>query len=306
MATTDSAAIAAAVTFKVQANVLATLRAELVFANAEWAEQGDFDQGTDTLLFTSFADLSAATTPLTEGTAPTAVALVMSTVTLGTDQYGNVLGITDVAKVKSPQQIVSIGSEKLSRNALELLDTISRDVIAAGGTPYYAGTGNAARADLASTDIVTVDSLRRMAWQMFKSKIPRAADGYYRILVSPDVAADIAADADFIDAVKYTDRMPLLKNEIGAIAGFRVMSVVNAPTFASTTTVHASIAFGSIKGWGAGELQSLSTYHVAPGGDHNDPIAQSELLGWKVMFGVAVLNNGFYFRFESAASDLTP
>jgi N4-gp56 family major capsid protein len=306
MATTDSAAIAAAVTFKVQAKVLENLRAELVFANAEWSESGDFDPGTDTLMFTSFADLSASTTPLTEGTAPAKRALVMGTVTLQTDQYGDLLSITDVAKVKSAQQIVSIGSERLTRSSKELLDTISRDVIAAGGTPYYAGAANAARADLASTDIATVDSLRRMAWQMFKSKIPRAADGYFRLLVSPDVAADISADDDFIDAVKYTDRMPLLKNEIGAIAGFRVMSVVDAPTFSSTTTVHASIAFGAIKGWGAGELQSLETAHIAPGGDHTDPLGQEELLGYKVMFGVAVLSNAYYFRFESAASDLTP
>jgi predicted ThiF/HesA family dinucleotide-utilizing enzyme len=106
--------------------------------------------------------------------------------------------------------------------------------------------------------------------------------------------------------VKYTDRMPLLKNEIGSIAGFRVIPVVNAATASSTTTVHISIATGGIKGWGAGELQSLQTFHVAPGGDHTDPLAQEELLGWKVMFGVAVLKNTYYFRFESAASDLTP
>ena len=63
---------------------------------------------------------------------------------------------------------------------------------------------------------------------------------------------------------------------------------------------------GDIKGWGAGELQSLSVHHVAPGGDHSDLLAQSELMGFKVNFGIAVLNNGYYFKYESAASDLTP
>lgn len=302
----SSSDLAAAITFKVQSKVLENLRNELVYANPAWAEQGDFDNGTDTLLFTDFADLSPNTTPLTEGTRPDKRELVMGTVTIDTDQYGGLLAITDVAKVKSPNEIVSIGAERLTRESKQVVDQITRDAIVAGGTPYYAGVGNTARADLAATDIAAVPDLRRMAWQMFKSNIPRASDGYYRLLVSPDVAADLAADEDFIEAVKYTDRMPLLKGEVGEIAGFRVMSVQNAPTASSTTTVHLSIAFGDIKGWGAGELQSLQTFHVAPGGDHTDPLAQEELLGWKVMFGVATLANNRYFRFESAASDLTP
>ena len=306
MTDTLSSAVAAAVTFKTQKKVLQNLRNELVYANPDWAEHGEFDEGTDTLLFTDFPDLSPNTTPLSEGTAPTTVALTMGTVTVDTDQYGDVVGITDVAKIKSPIDLVGIAAERLTRESKEVIDTISRDTIVLGGTAYYAGTGNSARADLAATDIAAVADLRRMAWQMFKSDIPRAADGYYRLLASPDVCNDLASDDDFIEAVKYTDRMPLLKGEVGEIAGFRVMSVQNAPTASSTTTVHLSIAFGDIKGWGAGELQSLSTYHVAPGGDHSDPLAQEELIGWKIMFGVAVLNNDYYFRFESAASDLTP
>jgi N4-gp56 family major capsid protein len=305
--------LAAAITFKVQNKVLANLRDELVWADPAFAESGDFDAGTDTLLFTDFPDISAVVaTSLhggndgSEGLRPAKRALTMGTVAVDTDQYTGLLSITDVAKVKSPVEIVQIGSERLTREAKEILDLVSRDEIAAGGTPYYAGTGNTVRADLASTDIVTVASLNRMAWQMFSSKIPRANDGFYHLFVTPAVAADIMADADFIDAVKYTDRMPLLKNEIGQIAGFRVMPVVNAATASSTATVHLSIATGGIKGWGAGELQSLETFHVAPGGDHTDPLAQEELLGWKVMFGVAVLKNSYFYRYESAASDLTP
>lgn len=302
----DSAAIASAVTFKVQKKVLENLRNELVYANPAWSEQGDFDAGTDTILFTSFADLTPNTTPLTEGSRPDKRDLTMGTVAIDTDQYGGLLAITDVTKVKSPVAIIPIAQERLSRETKEVIDEISRDGIALGGTPYYAGTGNTARADLAAGDIASVASLRRMAWQMFSSNVPRDSDGYYRLLVSPAVAADLSADDDFIDAVKYTDRMPLLRNEIGSIAGFRVMSVQNAPTAASTTTVHLSIAFGAVKGWGSGELQTLSMSHVAPGGDHTDPLGQEELLGWKCMFGIAPLDNGYYFKFESAASDLTP
>ena len=306
MALTDSLVISAAVTFKVQSKVLENLRDELIWANPAFAEHGDFSPGFDTLMFVAFADLTPPSVGLTEGSAPTAEALSMTTVTLDTDQYGQLINITDIAKIKSPKDLVPIASERLTRSAKQLLDNVSRDVIAAGGTPYFAGTGNAVRSDLAATDIATVADLRRMKWQMFKSKIPLPADGFYRLFAAPEVAGDLAADDDFIEANKYGHTMELFKNEIGSIAGFRVIPLVNGASASSTTTVYISIAVGDIKAWGAGELQSLQVYHVAPGGDHSDPLAQSELLGFKVDFGIAVLNNGYYFRYESAASDLTP
>lgn len=284
--------------------VLKNLRANLVYAGEQYAAQGDFDMGTDTLMWVDVPDLAINTTPLTEGTRPDKKALTLGTVTASTTQYGDLVSITDIAKVKSPIEIVPIAVERLSRQARESLDQINRDAIAAGGTVMYAGTGNLARADLASTDLVTVAFLRKAKATMFLNNIPTFEDGMYQLLVSPNVGLDIRADADFIDAVKYVNNRPLLRGEIGEIAGFRVIEVVNAPVFTSTTDVHASIALGAQKGWGAGELQSLQTFHVAPGGDHTDPLAQEELVGWKVMFGVAVLDNSFYYRLESAATAL--
>jgi hypothetical protein len=40
------------------------------------------------------------------------------------------------------------------------------------------------------------------------------------------------------------------------------------------------------------------------GGDHSDLLAQSELWGWKIDFGVAPLDNSYYFRLESAATSV--
>lgn len=298
---TTASALAAAITFKVQRDVLKNLRAELVYANEEYAEHGDFDAGRDTLMWVNVPDLAINTTPLTEGTRPDKRALTLGTVTATTTQYGDLVAITDVAKVKSPIEIVPIATERISQQARESIDKINRDAIAAGGTAFFADAV-ANRAALAAGNKLDVTDLRRLKANMFLNKIPTYADGMYRLLVSPQVGYDIRSDTAFIDAVKYVDNRVLLRGEIGEIAGFRVIEVVNAPTFASTVTVHASIALGGIKGWGAGELQSLQTFHIAPGGDHTDPLAQEELVGWKVMFGVAVLNNAFYYRVESAAS----
>jgi N4-gp56 family major capsid protein len=306
-AQTLSSALAAAITFKVQSQVLENLRASLVYADSQYAMAGQFDEGTDTLMWVSIPDLSINTTALTEGTRPDKRALTMNTVTLSTVQYGDLVAITDIAKLLSPVEIVPIGSEHITRQAQESLDQVARDEIASGGTVKYANAtagANTTRANLASTDLMTVDDLNLLRSQMFSGKIPPFGDGFYRLFVSPGQEFDLRQDADFKEAYKYVDNMPLIKGEVGQIAGFRVITVVNAPTFASTTTVHAAIAVGNIKGWGAGQLQSMQVFHIAPGGDHTDPLAQEELLGWKCMWGVAVLDNDFYFRLETAATSI--
>jgi N4-gp56 family major capsid protein len=306
-AVTLSSALSQAITFKVQSQVLENLRASLVFADPAYAMSGQFDEGTDTLMWVSIPDLSINTTPLTEGTRPDKKALTMNTVTLSTVQYGDLVAITDVAKLLSPVQIVPIGAEHITRQARETLDQVSRDEIASGGTAHYASVDHTTRATLDNTDFLTVEGtggLNHLRAKMFAGKIPTFGDGFYRLFVSPATARGIREDDDFKAAYQYVDNTPLIKGEVGSIAGFRVIEVVNAPTFASGVTVQASIAVGDLKGWGAGELQSMRVTHVAPGGDHTDPLAQEELLGWKCMWGVAVLDNDFYYRVESFATAL--
>jgi N4-gp56 family major capsid protein len=306
---TYASALSGAMTFKIQAGLLKNLRANLVFADESLAEQGTFSPGFDTIMFVSSPDIALNVTPLTEGLRPDSKALTIATVTFSTDQYGDLVSVTDIAKVKSPVELVQIGTERLARQARESLDQIARDVIAAGGTPFYSTvSANTVRTDLATTDIATANGLKKLAVAMFKAKIPRFADGFYRMMVHPDVSFDIRAESSatvgsWMDAYKYTDNMPLLRGEIGRFAGFRFQEVVNCPTFVSTANpVYANLAYGDVKGWGVGDLQTLQTYHVMPGGDHYDALGQEELLGWKVNWGCGVLKNSYFYRFETAST----
>lgn len=306
-AQTLSSALSAAITFNVQAQVLENLRAALVYADPALAMSGSFDEATDTLMWVDVPDLPINTTALTEGTRPDKRALTMGTVTLSTVQYGDLVAITDVAKLLSPVEISGIAAEHISRQAAESLDKVARDEIATGGTPFFGSVDHTTRATLDNTDKLTVDGvggLNYLRAKMFAAKIPPFADGFYRLYVSPGQGLDLRQDSNFKEAYKYVDNLPLIRGEVGQIAGFRVIEVVNAPTVASGVTVTLAIAVGAIKGWGAGALQSLRVFHVAPGGDHTDPLAQEELIGWKCMWGVAVLDNSYYFRVESFATAL--
>lgn len=306
MAQTTSSALSAALTFKVQRRVLENLRASLVFADPMFADQGQFDAGHNTLTFITVPDIAINTATLTEGAPPTARALTISTVSITPAQYGDLVAVTDLARSFSPFDISNVAAERVTRQARESIDKISRDVIAAGGTAFYADAV-ANRAALAAGNKLDAVDLRRLRATMYLNKIPPFSDGYYRLMVSPQQGYDLRSDTTtggWIDVNKYATPETLLRGELGRMEGFRIMEVVNAPTFASTVTVHAAIAVGDIRGWGAGDLQTLRVYHVAPGGDHKDPLAQEELVGWKVAFGTAVLNSTYYYRLESAATAL--
>jgi N4-gp56 family major capsid protein len=306
VALTDSSAISTLITFQIQARVLDNLRASLVYANRAYAEQATLSPGHDTASFVFIPDLAITTTTLTEGVAPTAVALTSSKVDVTCAQKGNLVDITDVAKVKSPVALVAEAADRVSRNAQESIDQITRDVIAAGGTAFYAGSV-ANRAALGAGNKVTAAELRRLRATMFKNKIPPFAGPDYLLIVTAEQGYDLRADTatgSFIDVNKYAKPETLLSGELGRMEGFRIIEAQNGPTFSSTVTVHAAIAMGGVRGWGVADLQTLSIHHVAPGGDHSDPLAQSEKLGWKVMFGAAVLANARYYRLESAASTL--
>ncbi len=311
MATVTSDVFAAAITFTVQSKVLENLRNDLVWANPNWAEQGRFDAASDMLTFLKFPDVSSTTpqTPLTEGQAPTARVITMTTVTVSTAQYGDLIDISDIAKVKAPRDIVAISIERLSRTAKEVLDTITRDAIFLGGTAFYQA-GDTTRAGLASTDLLLGADLIKLRSTMKKNNVPLLSDGLYNLHISPNVGHDLRIDSSttsgWLEPSKYTPEAYAnrQRGEIGILNGFHIIEADTAPTFSSTVTVYGSLATGGIKGWGAGELQTMSTYHVAPGGDHDDPLAQIEEVGWKVNFGVAPLNNGYYYRVETAATSL--
>lgn len=312
MANTLSSAFQSAITFTVQDRVLTNLRKDLTWANPNLAEQGRFDQGSDMLTFLQFPDLSSVTpqTPLTEGTPPTARAITMTTVNVSTAQYGDRVGLSDLAKVKAPRDVAAIAAERVGRTAKEVMDTITRDNIFLGGTPFYAN-GDTSRAGLtaAGGDKIDAADLILLRSKMKKANVPLGENNMYRLFLSINQAHDLrietTASQGWLEINKYADRVSEIHSgEIGAFHGFRVIEADTAPTFASTETVYAGIALGGIRGWGAGELQTFRAYHIAAGGDHTDPLAQLEEMAWKVSFGVAPLNNGYYFRVESVATAL--
>ena len=117
-----------------------------------------------------------------------------------------------------------------------------------------------------------------------KAEVPTFPDGTYHGFVSPDDAALImssTAAGGWLDTLKYSRPDPILNGEIGQFRGIRFMESNRIPTGKSIVMGPQAIAWG--------DYQTIQAYRVPPGNDHSDPLAQRGLLGWKGMWGMAVV-----------------
>lgn len=310
MATTTSSVFSAAFQAAVQSQALKNLRDDLIWANPAFAEHGTFGEREDQLMFLNYPDLSITTplTPLTEGTPPTARVISMTNVTIGTSQYGDLVQLSDVAKVKGTAEVVQIASERVGRVAKEVVNRVTRDAIFTGGTAYYTSVDHSTRATLDNTDYITGLDIIKMRATAMKRNIPLFPDGTYHLYIGPgqtfDLQSETTDDSGWLDSQKYDNSGAVLSGEIGKFHGVRIFTNNLCPTFSSAVTVSAGVLLGNIKGWGVGDLTSLQTYHNS-GNDFANPLNQLENMGWKIMFGAGTLNNTYYLRVEGYATSIS-
>lgn len=273
---------------------------------------GRFDKGTNTIRFARYADLDAATTALTEGTNPTPVALTIDSEAFTATQYGNIVEVSDLAAVESPQDLFALSAERIGRNAALTIDTIVRDIITAGSSVVYSGAATS-RATVASTATLTGALVKKMFWKLQNLNVPRFPDGTYHAIITPGQGYDLETDTangGWIDAHKYADAMPLMTGEIGRFGGVRFIAPTSqAKIFttagASSADVHAGLFFGP-GSYVIGDLQTLQVRFVPPGGDHSDVLGLIADTGWKVSFGAALLTKAGprLVRLETGATSL--
>ena len=285
------------------------LRGRLVHVMPGNFVPGRFVKGTNTIRFARYADLTPDTTPLDEGISPESQALSIGSDYFTATQYGKTIAVTDLAQLDSPHDLISIASERIARQAAETMDIVVKDVLAAGTNVKYAGDATA-RNEVAQTDVITGALVKKMVATLKAANVPAFADGFYRCILHPYQEYDILTDTangGWMDSTKYVDNMPLLNGEIGRFAGVRFLVSSNAKVFeesgADDANVYSAHFFGP-DSYTVGDSQTLQAYFVSPGGDHNDPLAQRALAGFKMRFGAKLLDltGARYVRLETGAT----
>lgn len=113
-------------------------------------------------------------------------------------------------------------------------------------------SGVASRSAIAAGNIMDTETLRTAFNRIASLSVPVLPGvGTYLLVVHQDVADDLKKDVTaggFIDTVKYTNPTDILRNEIGMLAGFRIIVnnniTLRADAGASNVDVYTSYIFG--------------------------------------------------------------
>jgi N4-gp56 family major capsid protein len=300
----------------IQRRIVEELRSGLV--HLQDALKATYVAGTNgTMRFIAYTDLSIDTgtpspgTPpwLTQGVAPTEEALAITYDEMAAYQAGRLVGISDIAMAESPHDLIAVAGDRVAFNAKATIDEYIANILKAGtSNTIFAGTSNTQTSDVAAGDVLVAANIKRAVATLAGSSVPRFPDGYYHAIIHPEAVYQLMIDDDtggWMDANKYTDNRPLLAGELGRYAGVRFMESAYAGIQADSGTgsvdVYSTIVYGQ-DAWAFGDLQTMRVYFNR-GADKADPLNQKASVGWKAMFGAALIdsNGARYVRIESAA-----
>jgi N4-gp56 family major capsid protein len=322
MANTDRSVITAEVDAVYQKTLL--LRVVANFPYTKWAQIANIQQGagTNTVRFRRYGNLTAATTALTEGVTPSGSQLSITNITASTSQYGDYVTFTDKVEMETQDPLLTVNSEILGDQAADTFDQLTRDVLAAGTSVFYAN-GVGGRGSVAAN--VALADYRKIARAMRKNKarkITKMITGSdqvgttpvrasYVALVSPDTHYDLKGleSSGFIPVHKYPSSMTLLdENEIGSLDEFRFVETPNGKIFAGagsgSVDVHADVILAD-QAYGISRINGHSMemiYKPLGSAGTADPLNQRQTQGWKATFVAYRLNESFMYRYEHAVT----
>ena len=249
---------------------------------------------------------------LVEGITPNGQSYGVTAMTAQVSQYGGYITTTDMLNLTAYDNNMQEIMKLLASQAGRVSDTITRDIIQAGTNVSYAG-GRSARTDLTSTDVLTIEDIKK-AVRFLKRVNAETISGNYVAIVHPDVAYDLMQDSEWVDANQYAGSGAIFQGEIGKMYGVRFVENTQAkiwkdstcPTISSGvyrpvygTLVLAANAFGvtSINGGGIETIVK----QLGSGGTA-DPLNQRATAGWKLNKTAKILTQEYMIRIESTAS----
>lgn len=280
--------------------LLLTMLRQLEFKYGKYAEQKTLPKNYgDTVNWRRFAQLAVNTDALTEGVTPDGLTVSGSEVTAVIAQYGDVLYFTDVVDLLQLDKIRQEYTIELSYLAQEVLDTITRNVLANEGSVYFAN-GKTAMTGLVTGDVPAIDDFRKIVLGMKKGHIKgnRKAGGKYVALVSPEVMYDLFDEDKVQNYMSYgrTNGM-FADGQVVDMFGVRFEEVLNAPELdvdgeAGVVMAYDSIVIGH-EAYAITKLEGAGVKIITKGlgsAGTEDALDQRQSIGWKITgFGAKVL-----------------
>lgn len=195
-----------------------------------------------TLRIVRHSRLTLPTTALTEGTAPTAVALSIENVDVIVEQWGIVVLLTDVVMITTKHPALNVA---VSRTALAMAEVLEREMavmLLAGTAVVYPGTVTT-RPTIGSADHVDTAAVLKATTQLRTNGALESDGGLFSGVLSPAQEGDIlGSDQTFKDASNFANVKALQFGEIGVWMGVRWARGNFLPIFAGVAAPSGSAA----------------------------------------------------------------
>lgn len=297
------------------------IRVQPYLVHQKWAMVKDVPKNnSDVIKFRRYANLSAATTPLVEGVTPAGSQLSKTDISATLSQYGDFIILTDKLTMETEDPVRLETNEILADQAGDTLDRITRDILNAGTTVIWAGSGNTQTSDVAAGDVLTATNID-VAEETLKANKARFITSY----VDPSTGIStvplppcfvgichvyttktIRAFTGFTKVELYANPSDRMEGEIGKYGNTRFIETVNAKVFTGAGTsnidVYSTLVLAKFA-YAVSRLSGASMMNIVkPLGSAGtaDPLDQRETSGWKAWFTAVILNDAFMVRIEHA------
>lgn len=291
MAVMTTSTVTAAVMTKYKKRAQTFLRKRLYMNKLGTQERIDKFSG-QTLSTFRVNNLTANTSSLSEGTAPSEVSITTTTYTATLLQYGAFVKISDLLEVTGRSSMMDVASKQLGYNAALSLDALMYNVITANAFARYANNSNAGNFD--ASCVLNAQELRRLMRQFMAADVNPGDDDLFNFVGHPDCIYDLNIDdkvGGVLDvarrAITNNESEAIWKGEITRLAGFRILQSSQI----TTTTVNGVSAYQNIALGPDAVLNvdvELMPFHLFVNPASNislaNPMGQVGSVGWKATY----------------------
>ena len=173
------------------------------------------DDMANSIAFTVFSRMAAATTPLTDGTEASSTTMTDTKVSLTMAEYGSVITSTSLANIATAGKADLASAELVGVNLGETTDKLGLAAVESGSNSTAA----------ASSGTLAIADLRAAYTKLANAGIAKFPDGRYVAFVNPTQISDIKGD--FITIAQNTDIGAATSGVVGALEGFTLVEDSN-------------------------------------------------------------------------------
>lgn len=260
------------------------------------------DIGAKSIQLPKFSQLSLATTPLVEADDVVSEALVDAPILLTPAEHGNVVTTTKLANLQSGGTADIAAARLVGMNAGRTQDKLG--LLALDASTNVLTPAGGAEAAVVAGDVMTTTFLNQLYNKLARANVQPLSDGMYVAVMHDDVIHDLrnsAGAGSWQDIKKHTDASEILRNEVGQLAGFKIvrdnLSLINADGGASLVDTYYShfMGFNAL-----GKAESKSAEMVATG--PFDKLNRFVNLGWHGVMQYKIVDQDALFTGISSSS----